>query len=229
VRVFGTLSGTTMSANTATSVIRMQPTSVFGLAAGAPAGTTLTLDVERVGLLPENAFDWADGGFTPVDPNAFTADVGALGVGLDINLTSFVTVTGYFSGIGDAGPDLVASALVNQSTAPALMFVRNWPGPIGFTLLVTANAAQIQLNVVGPPVVGEFALIDRGFIGSIPLPTAPTPTINHPTMNGFYSLRDRTNLTVRVFRRFSDFSSALQSDIVMGATLVQFGAVGIYT
>lgn len=228
VRVFGTLSGTTMSANTATSVIRMQPTRVFGAAAGAPAGTTLTLDVSRVGLLADTAFDWADGGFTPTDPNALIADVGALGVGLAINSTSSVTAIGYFSGIGDAGPDFVATALVNQSTAAALLFVRNRPG-IGFNVLTTANASQIQLNVTGVAAAGEFARIDRGPLGSIPLPTAPTPTVNHPTVTGFYSLRDRTNHTVRVFTRFSDFSSALQSDVVQGATLVQFGAVGTYT
>jgi hypothetical protein len=179
-------------------------------------------------LLADTAFDWADGGFTPTDPDALTANVGALGVGLAINSTSSVTAIGYFSGIGDSGPDFIASALVNQSTAAALLFVRNRPG-IGFNVLTTANASQIQLNVTGVAAGGEFARIDRGPLGSIPLPTAPTPTVNHPTVTGFYSLRDRTTHTVRVFTRFSDFSSALQSDVVQGATLVQFGAVGTYT
>ena len=121
-----------------------------------------------------------------------------------------------------------ATALVNQSTAAALLFVRNRPN-IGQNALVTANAQQIQLNLVGPPVFGEFAFVDRGFIGTIPLPNAPTPTINHPAGTGNYSLRDRTNHTVRVFTRFSDFASALQSDIAMGATLVQLAAIGEYT
>ncbi len=228
VRVFGTLSGTTMSANTTTSVIRMQPTRVFGPAAGAPAGTTLTLDLARVDLLADTVFDWADGGFTPVDPNALVANVGALGVGLGINSTSSVTAIGYFSGISDSGPDFTATALVNQSTAASLLFVRNRPG-LGLNVLTTANASQIQLNVSGVAATGEVAIVDRGFLGSIPLPTAPTPTVTHPAVNGFYSLRDRTNQTVRIFTRFSDFSSALQSDIVQGATLVQLGAVGAYT
>lgn len=228
VRVFGTLIGTTMTANTATSVVRMQPTRVFGNAAGAPAGTTLTLDPSRVGLLADTAFDWADGGFTPVDPNALTANVGALGVGLGINSTSAVSAIGYFSGIGDAGPDFAAVSLANQSTAAALVFVRNRPST-GFTVLTTANASQIQLNITGIAASGEFARVDRGFIGSIPLPTAPTPTVNHPSVNGFYSLRDRTTHTVRVFTRFSDFASALGSDIAQGATLDQLGALGAYT
>lgn len=228
VRVYGTLSGTTMSANTATSVIRMQPTRVFGAAAGAPIGTTLTLAITRVGGLADTAFNWSNGGFTPVDPNAFRANIGALGVGQAINSTSSVTVLGYFSEIADAGPDFTANALVNQSTAPALLFVRNDPN-VGFTVLTTANASQIQLGVVGPPAVGEFALVDRGLLGSIPLPTGPTPTVNHPSVTGFYSLRDRTSNTVRIFARFSDFASALQSDIVQGATLIQLGALGTYT
>lgn len=228
VRVFGTLSATTMTANTTTSVIRQQPTRVFGAAAGAPVGTTLALDVARVDLLPETAFDWADGGFTPVDPNAFVANVGALGVGLGINSTSAVTAIGYFSGIGDAGSDFTATTLVNQSNAPSLMFVRNRLGT-GFTVLTTANAVQIQLNVSGVAALGEVAVVDSGFSGSIPLPPGPTPTITHPAVNGFYSLRDRTSQTVRTFTRFSDFSSALASDIALGATLVQLGAVGDYT
>lgn len=228
VRVFGTLSGTTMSASSATSVIRMQPTRVFGAAAGAPVGTTLTLDVSRIGSLPDNAFAWNDGGATPVDPNAFEADIGALGVGLGISSVSLVSTEGYFTGIGAAGVDFTADSVTNASTAAALLFVRNRLST-GFTVLVTANASQIQLNVVGPAAAGEVAIVDRGLVGSSPLPTAPTPTINHPSGAGFYSLRDRTSHTVRVFTRFSDFSSALQSDIVQGATLVQLGALGTYT
>lgn len=228
VRVFGSLSGTTMTANTATSVIRQQPTRIFGQAAGAPAGTILTLDLARVGLLPETAFDWADGGFTPVDPNAFEANVGALAVGQGINSTSTISAVGYFSGIADAGPDFTAVSLSNHSNSAALLFVRNRLSA-GFNVLTTANAVQIQLNVVGVAAPGEVAIVDRGFAGSIPLPTAPTPTINHPTVNGFYSLRDRTAQTVRIFTRFSDFASALSSDIAQGATLVQIGAIGTYT
>jgi hypothetical protein len=173
-------------------------------------------------------FHWSDSGFTPVDPHNFTADIGDLGVGLEISVVSSVDAIGFFSGIEDTGPDFTATALVNQSMAAALLFVRNRPN-VGFTALVTANAAQIQLNLVGPAVPGEFAFVDRGFIGAIPLPNAPTPTLNHPAGTGNYSLRDRTNHTVRVFTRFSDFASALQSDIVMGATLVQIAAVGTYT
>lgn len=228
VRVFGTLSGTTMSAVGTTDVIRMQPTRVFGAAAGARTGTTLTLDIARVGLLAETDFDWNDGGATPVDPDAFEADVGALGVGLGITSVSLVSVEGYFTGIGASGVDFVATALTNQSSAPSLLFVRNRIA-VGFNVLVTANASQIQLNVTGTAAAGETAIIDRGLIGSIALPTAPTPTVNHPSVNGFYSLRDRTTHSVRVFTRFSDFSSALQSDIVQGATLVQLGAVGNYS
>jgi hypothetical protein len=228
VRIYGTLSGTTMSADTATSVIRMHPTRVFGTAGGAPSGAMLTVDLTNVGLLDDAAFNWPDGGFTPVDPNAFKAQIGALGVGQDISVVSTVNVLGYFSGIEDSGPDFTASALVNQSTSDALFFIRNRPG-IGSNALVTANAIQIQVNIAGPPVAGETAFVDRGFAGSIPMPFAPTPTVNRASGTGNYSLRDRTSGTVRVFSRFSDFASALQSDIAMGATLVQLGAIGTYT
>ncbi|MBL8859638.1 MAG: DUF4382 domain-containing protein [Planctomycetes bacterium] len=228
VRVFGTLTGTTMTANDTSSVIRIQPTRVVGNAAGAPSGTQLTFALTRVGLLDQSAFDWPDGGFMPVDPNVFKADIGALGVGQAINATSIVSAVGYFTNVGASGADFNAVALTNESTAPSLVLVRNRPN-IGFTVVTTANASQIQLNIVGVPVAGEFAVVDSGAAGSIPLPSGPTPTVNHPGNTGFYSLRDRTSHTIRVYTRFSDFASALQSDIVQGATLIQLGAIGTYT
>jgi hypothetical protein len=45
---------------------------------------------------------------------------------------------------------------------------------------------------------------------------------------GSYSLRDRGTGAMQVYTHFSDFSSALGSAILQGATLVQIAAQGSY-
>ena len=58
VRVFGALSGTNLDATGASAVLRMQPTRVYGHAAGAPSAGALEIALSRVDLRPQTAFAW---------------------------------------------------------------------------------------------------------------------------------------------------------------------------
>ncbi len=229
VRIYGALSGTTLDATAATSVAVLEPTSIFGVANGPVAGSTLSVDVTFVDELPVNVFAWGDGGSTPPDPTLFLANVGALGNGQAIVPTSNVAVRGFFSAVNDPGPDLVASALSNVDTGDAEVFVRNDPtAGVGIAVAVTTTTTVITLTISGTLASGEVAIIDRGHAGSIPLPTSPAPKLARVAGTGAYSLRDRSTGAIQVYTHFSDFASAVGSTLLQGATLVQIAGRGTY-
>jgi hypothetical protein len=228
VRVFGTLTGTTMDATAMDNVVRLERTRVFGVAAGAPLGTTLTMDLTSVGPLPQGAFTWSEGGPTPPTPSTFHVDVGSLGAGLNIVSGTHVIARGFFTATDDVNQDFKASSLANADSAASLMLVHNEPA-VGFTVLVSTSPTLIQITVSGAAAANELAIVDHGLLGSIPLPASPTPNMVRPSMTGFYSLRDRGTNAIQVFTHFSDFSSALGSAIAQGATVIQISGLGTYT
>jgi uncharacterized protein DUF4382 len=227
VRIYGTLTGTTLDATAATSVARIERTRVFGVATTAPVASTLTMMLSVVGRQPQNVFTWTEGGASPPDPNAFTIDIGTLGNGLGIVTGSNATARGFFPPVDDVGPDFKADALNNADTDAVLILVRNDPNT-GFTVGVTTSTTQIQLNIAGTATAGEVAVVDNGLVGTSPLATSPAPTLTRPSMTGTYSLRDRGTGAIQVFTHFSDYASALGSLIAQGATLIQIGATGTY-
>ena len=228
VRVFGALAGTTMSATSTTSVVRVEPTRVLGFATGAPAGGVLTIDLARVDLRPESAFNWSAGGTTPPDPNQFHLQVGALGLGQGIVAGTPVEARGFFPAIDDGAEDFVASSLTNRALAPSLMFIRNRPG--GMTVTVSAFPASIVAALAGSTTTGEFAILDAGFVGVQDLPFAPAPSLVQSSAGPrFYALRDKSLNTTKLFFTFADFSDEVANQVSLGATIDQIAAVGVYT
>ncbi len=227
VKVYGALTGTTMDATATDSIVRLERVRVFGVAASPPAGIILTIDLSVVGQLPETVFTWTDGGGSPPDPDLFSMDVGALGNGLQIVSGSNVQARGFFPAIDDVNADFDAEALSNADLAASTMLVRNVVLG-GFTVNVTTTTTDIQLGIVGAPAAGETAIVDQGFVGTVPLPAVPTPTIVRTGGIGSYSLRDRSTGVFLGFTQFSDYASALGSEIGQGATLIQIGATGVW-
>jgi hypothetical protein len=227
VRIFGSLTGTTMNAATPTSVVREQIARTFGHATGAIAASTLTLDLVHVDLIPQGSFTWADSGTTPPTPSTFTANVGTLGNGLGITNGTAVETRGFFAPITDANQDLTAVALIDLDTAPALLFVKNLPG--GFTVGEIPGSSEIQLDISGTAGAGEKAVVDQGFAGVVSLPTTPNPTIHPAAAAGLYLIRDKITGNVKIFFTFAPFESVLGTALSQGATIKIFAAVGQYT
>ena len=227
VRIFGALTGTTMDATSATSVVKLLPTRVLGFASGAPGLGVLTIDLVRVDLRLETAFNWPGGGLTPPDPNVFEIAVGTLGNGLGIGPGTPVEARGFFAPVDDATEDFDASSLTNRALAPSLVLIRN--RPLGMNVLIQAFPAEIEMGLAGTPGVGEFAILDQGFVGSQDLPFLPTPSLV-PSVNGprFYVLRDKALNTSTLFFTFSAFSAAVENKIGLGADIVQIAAIGHY-
>lgn len=227
VRVFGTLSGTTMIASEEDSVIRMEPTPVLGYAVGPVAGEELTIDVTRVGLRYHDRFTWGDGGTTPTDPDALVAAVGGLGSGLGIEAGSAVIARGFFSAVDDDGADFTANTLVNRDLSPSLLHIRDRWG--GLTLDPTVGAAEIQLAWSGTPGLFETAVIDKGFVGATPLPKDPVPTVVSAEGFTLFSIFDRDTGQTQIHLEFSEFTDALGLELATGAVIFNFGALGVYT
>jgi hypothetical protein len=226
VRIFGTLSGTSMNATTPTSVVREQQSRAFGLATGAIASGTLTFNLQHIDLRPQSAFTWTDSGTTPPVPASFTANVGALGTGLPITSGSACEVRGFMAPIADNNQDMTATTLIDLDTAPSLLFVKNMPN--GFTVALATSPTNIQITITGTPVPTEKAVIDHGFAGVTPLPSSPTPTIQPALATGIYMLRDKTANTLTAFSGFDVFATALGSALAQGATVMTIGAIGAY-
>src|SRR5262249_48666539 len=147
VRIFGAVTGTNVDASTTSSVARMQFTSVFGHANGAPAAGDMEMNLTRVDLRPQADFTWADAGTPATDPAHFVAAVGNLGAGLNINAATPVWAVGFFPAVTDTQEDFQASALANLNQVPSLLFVRNRPN--GLTVDATALPASISLQIAG--------------------------------------------------------------------------------
>ena len=230
VRLFGTVTGTTMDATAATNVARMQYTNVFGhsnVAVGA-ADTDMEMDLSTVDLRPETDYVWADAGTPPTDPRHFVAAIGNLGAGLGIGVATPVWARGFFPSISDTQQDFQATSLANLNFVPSLMFVRNRPA--GLNVGVTASTGSITLQISGTAGAGEAAVVDTPFVGSSPLPTSPDPTIL-PVLSGpkLFVIRDKTLNTTTIYLLFTSFSNALAQKLGVGATLDQISAVGVYS
>jgi hypothetical protein len=224
VRVFGTLSGTAMNAATPSSVIRAEPSRVFGTAEGAIASGTLTMDLQQVDFRSQNLFTWADSGTTPPTPSTFTANVGTLGDLLNVTSGTNVEARGFLAPITSGTQDFTANALINLDTLPALIYVKNLPG--GLTVNSLISSGQIQLQISGTAVAGEKAILDQGFVGVTTLP--PTTTYQPSLTGGLYMIRDKTADSVTAFSSFGSFASTLGLILAHGATLKVFCALGPY-
>jgi hypothetical protein len=227
VRVYGTLTGTTMNATSDTSVVRLQPTRVLGFANGDISNGTLTMSVARVDLRNADDFTWSEGGTTPPDPKNFTVAVGTLGNDLGITTATAVEARGFFPTVQDGNDDFVASALTNRDLAPSLVLVFNEDG--GFTTTATTSSTEIDVQITGSPTPGEVAVVDRGFVGTVPLPDPGTSKI--VPANGFvlYSICDHATGSIGIYLNFSDFSAALGDLLAQGRQLVLIAAIGDYT
>lgn len=226
VRVFGSLGGTDLDASTASGVVRLQPTRIFGYANAAPAGGLLEIDLTRVGLRPESDFTWSEGGSSAPDPTQFVLDVGVLGGALDIVNGTAVEAIGTFPAIDDNGADFVASALANRDDAPSYMLIRDRFA--GLFVDVTTNAGSLAFDISGIAVAGEIAVIDKGLAGQLALPTSPTPSVEPNTTAVLCILHDKDTGAVQLYSEFDDFSSALGVALSSAGRLSTFGALGDY-
>jgi hypothetical protein len=226
VRCFGSLTGLTLDATAAGSVVREQETRLFGFANGAPGGGTLEIDLKRVDLRDQGDFNWPAGGTTPPDPAHFTSDVGSLGDSLAIDVGTAVEVRGFVSGIADANQDFVANALVNRDQVGSLFMLHDRIG--GFDVATSTSSTQVQFTITGTQGLFELALVDQGFVGVTQLPTSPTPTVVADPAAVVFTVRDQLTGGITFEADYAQFTQDLADALGNGRFLRDFTAVGGY-
>lgn len=223
VRIFGSLGGTVMNATATDAVVRPQPTRVLGFANGPIAGGTLSVDVARIGLRDQAVFNWNEGGATPPNPMALVADTGGSNPG-GIAASTAVELIGHFPPIDDATEDFDASIVINRDLAPSLWLL--FDRPFGLSVTTLPSPTEITFQLSGAPVLGELAVVDRGFVGVQAIPFTPDPVVRPKGPLGLYLLRDRQTGALQLFLEFEDFASSLAQFQGLGADVFNFSAIG---
>jgi hypothetical protein len=216
---FGSLSGTVLNATAATGVVRMIRTSVYGIAAGAPVGNRLTLNLVRIGLRPIGLFNFTVAAVPEANPAAYTVDV----TGMDttgVTTGTRIRALGWMNPVGvSADPDLGAVSIVNRSTQAKFLFTL-WPSA-SQAQVTSVNATSIALDVSG----ALLKLVDDGF-GPVTLQNTPAPTIQPAGLFGIYRIIH--NGGVELHFMFGTFASSLNARLTPSTWVRRISALGTY-
>lgn len=223
-RAYGLLNGTILEAGLPDSVVRVMPVHLFGLALGPPSGGNLVIDLEQVDIVSESAFQWNEGGATPLDPEALVASVGSLADGLGIDAGTPVDLRGTFSPVDEGLFDFSATSAANLDSAPALMLLQN--RPLGATVTASFVPGQIQITLFGVLGANEFVSIERGYLGSTALVPPLLLTANGGA--GHFLIRERATWKMVATEDFTEFGTIMRNKIMQGEELFFFGARGVF-
>lgn len=219
VMVFGDLTGTTMDASAAQNgVVRMFPTSVFGVATGSVSSNTLTLNVARFDLRPITDFDFTVGGTQEATPATYKVDVTGLTT-TGIALNSRVRAIGFVNPVGVPNDnDFAALSLVNRSTTANLM-VCAWTANNAVT--ATSNNGAIAFDVTD----ATIKAVGDGF-STTQLQNSPTPSITPADARGVFTIVQNGAAEVHTYA--TSFASAVATKMAGGLRVVRVSAIGAF-
>lgn len=219
VIAFGSLAGTTLDASSATGVVRMVQTSVYGTANQAPVGNTLTLNVTRIGLRPISAFDFKVGTAQEADPSAYTVDITGLS-STGITTGSKIRAVGFVNPVGVTTDDnLDAVTIVNRSVEAKLLWC-GW-SPASTSAITSANSTAVTLDVSGAASKGVY----DGFT-TLHLNTSPAPRIMPRGLLGIYRIVEGNSVELHLL--FSAFAASLDHRLTANAPFSRVAALGTF-
>src|SRR5262249_38073126 len=231
VAVFGTLTGTNLDARgvgTIPDVARILLTSVFGIAAGAPGGNTLTIDVARFDQSSISNFNFTVGGIAESDPHNYTVDVTGLST-TGITANSRVRCIGWANGVGVAGDsDFQALGLVDRGVDGKAMLCF-W-SPANAQALPSVGSTQITLDVsaAASPLDGAAGAGRVAAAASPPRGTTPPrpPALEPFASLGFYLIVQNGGIELHL--QFAPFAASLSNRLLAGAAVRRVSALGRY-
>jgi hypothetical protein len=221
---YGLLNGTLLEAGLPDSVVRVMPARLFGLALGPPSGGNLVIDLEQVDIQSEAAFQWSEGGATPLDPDALVAAVGSLADDLGIGAGTPVELRGSFAPVDEDLFDFSATSAANLEGAPALLLLQD--RPLGAGVSVSVAPGQLQITLLGVLGPNEFAAIDRGYLGSTAL--VPPVLLTATGDQGHFLIRERATWQTVATESFDELLIRMRNAINLGGELFFFGARGAF-
>ena len=244
VRFTGTLSsnvtGTSLDATSGSAL--MKPTRGTGLYTGASSGA-IAVNLQSLGGVDAGSLLFAGTGASAATdatassylvgiPSSFSTTV--LAVGLPVEFTGFVTP------FGTAPPDFAATTVVSYAQAHAELQA-NWTSPGTTTAFTALSSTQL---VIGQPAltsatthtirIGE-TMIDAstlsGGVTLIPATATSSSTPTEPSDDGgedlAFAIAHPSSDSVDTFGTFSDFTSALNTDLST-ASVLGIWANGLY-
>lgn len=225
IRARGKLSGQSLDATQTAGHVVLEETGIFGYAAGAPAGSLLTMNVARIGRRNIARFDFTVGATVTADPTAYLVNVSTLASGLGSLATGApVAIRGIMTPITTAAGGANANALtvVDRSALNSVLFV-GWPGRTA-TPFTTATTSAVSLDLTG---TGK-RFVDQGFISPVQFQTTDTPSVvpDLNAANPFYAIEDQGALTV--YASYASWEADAAGRLSAGETARYFSAVGHY-
>ena len=252
VRFTGTLSsnvtGTSLDATSGTALLK--PTRGTGLYTGASSGA-IAVNLQSLGGVDAGSLLFAGTGASSATdatassylvgiPSSFSTTV--LAVGLPVEFTGFVTPFGTAQ-IGTAPPDFAATTVVSYAQAHAALQA-NWTSPGTTTAFTALSSTQL---VIGQPAlasatthtirIGETMIDASTLSGGVTLipatatSSSSSSTSTEPSDDGgedlAFAIAHQSSDSVDTFGTFSDFTSALNTDLST-ASVLGIWANGLY-
>ncbi|MCA8956741.1 MAG: DUF4382 domain-containing protein [Planctomycetes bacterium] len=220
IAAFGVLAGTALDATGAGGTVRMLPTSVWGVAAAAPSGGTMTLNLSRIGLRAIGQFNFTVATNPQAAPTAYKVGVGSLST-TGITTGSKMRVIGFVNPVDvPSDDDLTAESMVDRSTTNSLLLCQ-WI-PAVTSAISSSTSSEITLDV-------SAALIKQvtdGF-GTTALSNSPTPAKLQPLLPiGIYRIVQGGAVELHV--GFESFVQSLGQRIGPSGKVFRIAALGTF-
>jgi hypothetical protein len=221
--------------------VRLEVTSMWGLATGAAGSSPLHLQLQAIEGRDPARFNFAGTGATTAtdaNPASYAIDTGALPLAMGASAAQQalqsvaagpLRVFGFVLPFGSATTiDFKALTLVSYPQASSDLAV-NWLSP-GSTMAfpgLTASSASISLSLSG---VGVVHVLQTGPLRANLLTLASPPQIVGSGGSPFtvYAIGHAHSHTIEGFASFSDFVAALAADLQGSAAVIAMDAHGHY-
>ncbi|HEY1774264.1 MAG TPA: hypothetical protein VGH91_13835 [Gammaproteobacteria bacterium] len=181
--------------------------------------SSINLNVAAIEDRPISVFDFSN---TPTDPTNFEVALPCSCLNTGVDIADPVIVSGFAPAFGTSPPDFSAQALTDFNVADSLVSVI-WSGTGTRSAFSSVEAGSgIVVNLGSSPTTANLREgAEVTSLSSLPsVPAAVSKAL------GIYAIQK--DGTVQVYLSFSDFVSALNSDLSSGSHVKGFFAIGGY-
>jgi hypothetical protein len=217
---FGSASSTKLDASGGFALLEFTDVdgSVLSLV-DAGMNSSVNLNVEAIGDRPIGMFDFTG---TATDPTNFEVALPCSCLNTGVNIGDPVIVSGFAPKFGTSPPDFRAQALTDFNLASSIVSAV-WSGSGTRNAFSSIEASSgIVVNLGSSPVTDNLREgADVTDLGSLP----SVPAVVSKDLGTYAILKDGK---IQVYVKFSDFVSALNSDLSAGSRVTGFFAVGGY-
>lgn len=225
VRARGKLAGQSLDATQTGGHVVLLETGIFGYAAGAPSGSTLTMNVARIGRRNIARFNFTVGTTVTADPTNYLVNVSTLASGLtSLTAGAPISVRGILTPITTPAGGANANALtVTDRSAEGAFLAVGWPLRTAkpFT---SASSSECDLDLAG---TGR-RFVDQGFVSDVQFQTTDSPKLvpNTSAPAPIYAIEQAGSLTV--YSSFASWEADVTGRLASGSQARFLAAVGHY-